>query len=33
VIRKNSISAWHTSFVDTLESVCGREPELVLKAG
>jgi trehalose 6-phosphate synthase len=33
VLRKNSITAWHTSFLDTLESVSGRMPELVLKTG
>ncbi len=33
VLRKNSITAWHTSFVDTLESVAGRVPQLALKAG
>ena len=33
VLRANSITAWHTSFVDTLESVAGRMPQLVLKAG
>jgi trehalose 6-phosphate synthase len=33
VLRTNSITAWHTSFLDTLESVAGREPELQLKAG
>jgi trehalose 6-phosphate synthase len=33
VLKSNSISAWHTSFVDTLDSVMGRAPELALKAG
>jgi trehalose-6-phosphate synthase len=33
VLERNSISAWHTSFVDTLESVGGQAPELKLKAG
>jgi trehalose 6-phosphate synthase len=33
VLRVNSIDAWHTSFLDTLESVAGRAPELSLKAG
>jgi len=33
VLKRNSISAWHTSFVDTLDSVMGRAPELALKAG
>jgi len=33
VLERNSISAWHTSFVDTLESVGGRAPQLKLKAG
>src|SRR6187402_490 len=33
VLRRNSITAWHTSFVDTLDSVAGRVPELALKAG
>jgi trehalose 6-phosphate synthase len=33
VIERNSISAWHTSFVDTLESVSGQAPQLKLKAG
>ena len=33
VLRENSITAWHTSFVDTLDSVAGRVPELALKAG
>jgi len=33
VLDRNSISAWHTSFVDTLESVGGQAPQLKLKAG
>jgi len=33
VLRKNSITAWHTSFVDTLESAGARAPQLALKAG
>jgi trehalose 6-phosphate synthase len=33
VLRRNSITTWHTSFLDTLESVMGHAPELVLKAG
>jgi trehalose 6-phosphate synthase len=33
VLRVNSITAWHTSFLDTLESVVGRAPQLALKAG
>ena len=33
VLHVNSISAWHESFVDTLESVTGRVPQFVLKAG
>ncbi len=33
VLHKNSINAWHTSFVDTLESVVGRQPALKLRAG
>jgi trehalose 6-phosphate synthase len=33
VLERNSISAWHTSFLDTLESVSGQAPELRLKAG
>jgi trehalose 6-phosphate synthase len=33
VLRVNSIDAWHTSFLDTLESVVGRAPALALKAG
>jgi trehalose 6-phosphate synthase len=33
VLKVNSINAWHTSFLDTLESVVGRSPELKLRAG
>ena len=33
VLQENSISAWHESFVDTLESISGRVPELRLKTG
>jgi len=33
VLERNSISAWHTSFVDTLESISGRAPQLKLRAG
>lgn len=33
VLERNSITAWHTSFVDTLESVGGQAPQLKLKAG
>jgi trehalose 6-phosphate synthase len=33
VLRRNSITAWHTSFIDTLESVAGRVPDLTLKFG
>jgi trehalose 6-phosphate synthase len=33
VLRVNSMSAWHESFIDTLQSVAGRMPQLVLKAG
>lgn len=33
VLRSNSIHAWHTSFVDTLESVAGRAPDFKLKFG
>jgi len=33
VLGRNSITAWHTSFVDTLESVAGRVPDLKLKFG
>jgi hypothetical protein len=33
VLRKNSITAWHTSFVDTLESAGARAPPHSLKAG
>lgn len=31
VLKRNSITTWHTSFVDTLESVAGRAPDLDLK--
>jgi trehalose 6-phosphate synthase len=31
VLRRNSIHAWHSSFIDTLESVAGRTPDLKLK--
>jgi trehalose 6-phosphate synthase len=33
VLERNSITAWHSSFVDTLESVGGHAPQLKLKAG
>ncbi len=33
VLRRNSIAAWHTGFVDTLEAVSGRSSELKLKVG
>jgi trehalose 6-phosphate synthase len=33
VLEEHSIEAWHTSFVDTLESVRGRQPTLHLKVG
>ncbi|MEJ0087665.1 MAG: trehalose-6-phosphate synthase [Pseudomonadota bacterium] len=33
VLVRNSISAWHSSFVDTLESVGGKTPQFKLKAG
>jgi hypothetical protein len=33
VLKVNSITAWHTSFVDTLDSVAGRVPEFALKVG
>jgi trehalose 6-phosphate synthase len=33
VLRRNSIHAWHSSFVDTLESVAGRAPDFRLKFG
>jgi trehalose 6-phosphate synthase len=33
VLRRNSITAWHTSFVDTLESVAGSAPQLALRVG
>jgi trehalose 6-phosphate synthase len=31
VLRRNSITAWHSSFIDTLESVVGRAPNLSLR--
>jgi trehalose 6-phosphate synthase len=31
VLMRNSITAWHTSFVDTLESLAGRSTEFKLK--
>jgi trehalose 6-phosphate synthase len=31
VLRRNSITAWHSSFIDTLESVVGRAPDLKLR--
>jgi trehalose 6-phosphate synthase len=33
VLERNSISAWHSSFVDTLESVGGNAPQLKLRVG
>jgi trehalose 6-phosphate synthase len=33
VLRKNSISAWHSSFIDTLESAAIRAPGLKLRFG
>jgi trehalose 6-phosphate synthase len=33
VLKVNSITAWHTSFVETLDSVAGRVPEFALKVG
>jgi trehalose 6-phosphate synthase len=33
VLRRHSINAWHSSFVDTLESVVGRQPALKFKVG
>jgi trehalose 6-phosphate synthase len=33
VLKRNSITAWHTSFIDTLESVAGRVPDLTLRFG
>jgi trehalose 6-phosphate synthase len=33
VLDRNSITAWHSSFVDTLESVSGHAPELKLRVG
>ncbi len=31
VLKRNSITAWHSSFIDTLESVVGRAPDLALR--
>ncbi|HLA71521.1 MAG TPA: trehalose-6-phosphate synthase [Steroidobacteraceae bacterium] len=33
VLERNSITAWHSSFVATLESVAGHAPKLKLRAG
>jgi trehalose 6-phosphate synthase len=33
VLERNSMTAWHSSFLETLESVGGRQPALALKAG
>ena len=33
VLRRHSITAWHTSFVDTLEEVAGPRPDFKLKFG
>jgi trehalose 6-phosphate synthase len=33
VLRQNSMESWHTNFIDTLESVRGRQATLKLKAG
>jgi trehalose 6-phosphate synthase len=33
VLRRNSITAWHTSFVDTLEAVMGRSQDFKLRFG
>jgi trehalose 6-phosphate synthase len=33
VLRQHSMESWHTNFIDTLESVRGRQPTLQLKAG
>jgi trehalose 6-phosphate synthase len=33
VLERNSITAWHSSFIDTLESVVGRAPDLKLRFG
>jgi trehalose 6-phosphate synthase len=33
VLNRNSMTAWHTSFLDTLESISGRQPARALKAG
>jgi trehalose 6-phosphate synthase len=31
VLRRNSITAWHSAFLDTLEAVAGRQPALKLR--
>jgi len=33
VLRRNSITAWHSAFLDTLEAVGGRQPALRLRVG
>jgi trehalose 6-phosphate synthase len=33
VLRQNSMESWHTNFIDTLESVRGRQATLKLKVG
>ena len=33
VLREHSMEAWHTNFIDTLESVRGRQRTLQLKVG
>ena len=33
VLRRNSIHAWHTSFVETLEAARGRAQEFKLRFG
>jgi trehalose 6-phosphate synthase len=33
VLRQHSMESWHTNFIDTLESVRGRQPTLQLKVG
>jgi hypothetical protein len=33
VLHRNSITAWHTSFVDTLESIAGPAQDFKLKFG
>jgi trehalose 6-phosphate synthase len=33
VLKRHSITAWHTSFIDTLDSVAGRTPDLKLRFG